>query len=91
MRLAHRDFERHEAHPEQWLLIEWPSGEAEPTKYWLSNLPAATKLKGLVALAKQRWIIERDYQELKEDLGLNQYEERAWRGFQHHATLCIAA
>ena len=91
LRPAHRDYEQHEAHPEQWLLIEWPPGEAEPAKYWLSNLPAATKLKELVALAKQRWIIERDYQELKQELGLNQYEGRDWRGFHHHATLCIAA
>ena len=91
LRPAHRDYEQHEAHPEQWLLIEWPPGEAEPTKYWLSNLPAATKLKELVALAKQRWIIERDYQELKQELGLNQYEGRGWRGFHHHGTLSIAA
>ena len=91
VRPAHRDFERHEAHPEQWLLIEWPSGEAEPAKYWLSNLPPATKLKELVAPAKQLWIIERDYQELKQELGLNQYEGRGRRGFHHHGTLCIAA
>ena len=91
VRPAHRDFERHEAYPEQWLLIEWPQGEAEPAKYWLSNLPPATKLKELVALAKHRWIIERDYQELKQELGLNQYEGRGWRGFHHHGTLCIAA
>ena len=91
MRPAHRDYEQHEAHPEQWLLIEWPQGEAEPTKYWLSNLPPETKLKELVALAKHRWIIERDYQELKQELGLNQYEGRGWRGLHHHGTLCIAA
>ncbi len=91
VRPAHRDYERHEAYPEQWLLIEWPRGEAEPTKYWLSNLPAETKRKDLVALAKHRWIIERDYQELKQELGLNQYEGRGWRGFHHHGTLCIAA
>ncbi len=55
---------------EEWLLIEWPQGEAEPTKYWFSTLPADTKLPDLVRLAKQRWIIERDYQELKQELGL---------------------
>ena len=91
VRPAHRDFEQHEAHPEQGLLIEWPRGEAEPAKYWLSNLPAAAKRNELVALAKQRWIIERDYQELNQELGLNQYEGRGWRGFHHHGTLCIAA
>ena len=65
--------------------------EAEPTKYWLSTLPAATKLKDLVRMAKHRWIIERDYEELKQELGLGHYEGRGWRGFHHHATLCIAA
>lgn len=76
---------------EEWLLIEWPSGEDEPTKYWFSNLPANIRLTKLVRLTKHRWIIERDYQELKQELGLGHYEGRGWRGFHHHATLCIAA
>jgi SRSO17 transposase len=91
VRPAHRDFERSEPYPEQWLLIEWPRAEAEPTKYWFSTLSAATKLQDLVRMAKHRWIIERDYQELKQELGLGHYEGRGWRGFHHHATLCIAA
>ncbi len=91
VRPAHRDDWRSEPHAEEWLLIEWPKGQAEPVKYWLSTLPGTTKLKHLVALAKQRWIIERDYQELKQELGLGHYEGRGWRGFHHHATLCIAA
>src|SRR6266481_7297779 len=91
VRPAHRDFERSEPYPEQWLLIEWPSEEAEPTKYWLATLPAETQLKHLAGMAKQRWIIERDYEELKQELGLGHYEGRGWRGFHHHATLCIAA
>ena len=91
IRVAHRDYERAEPHPEQWLLMEWPKGESEPTKYWLSTLPPATKLKDLVKMAKHRWIIERDYEELKQELGLGHYEGRGWRGFHHHATLCIAA
>ena len=88
---AHRDYWSSEPHPEQWLLIERPKQEAEPTKYWLSTLPASTNLSHLVRIAKQRWIIERDYQELKQELGLGHYEGRGWRGFHHHATLCIAA
>jgi SRSO17 transposase len=91
VRPAHRDFERSQPYPEQWLLIEWPNQESEPTKYWFSTLPAETKLRELVRLAKQRWIIERDYEELKQELGLGHYEGRGWRGFHHHATLCIAA
>jgi SRSO17 transposase len=77
--------------PSQWLLIEWPSDEPEPTKYWLSTLPADTALNDLVAAAKMRWRIERDYQELKQQLGLGHYEGRSWRGFHHHASLSIAA
>jgi SRSO17 transposase len=76
---------------EQWLLVEWPSEELEPTKYFLSTLPADTPIKELVRLAKLRWRIERDYQELKQELGLGHFEGRSWRGFHHHATLCIAA
>jgi SRSO17 transposase len=91
VRPAHRDEKRTEPRPEEWLLIEWPKGEAEPTKYWLSTLPGETKIQDLVRLAKQRWIIERDYQELKQELGLGHFEGRGWRGFHHHATLCIAA
>jgi SRSO17 transposase len=91
VRPAHRDDWQAEPHPEEWLLMEWPKKEEEPTKYWLSTLPATTKLKQLVALAKQRWIIEQNYEELKQELGLGHYEGRGWRGFHHHATLCIAA
>lgn len=78
-------------HPEQWLLIEWPAGDAEPLKYFLSNLPADTALNDLVATAHMRWRIERDYQDLKQELGLGHYEGRGWRGFHHHAALTIAA
>lgn len=91
VRPAHRDYWRSQPHEEEWLLIEWPNAEVEPTKYWLSTLPASTKLRDLVRLAKHRWIIERDYEELKQELGLGHYEGRGWRGFHHHATLCIAA
>jgi SRSO17 transposase len=76
---------------EEWLLIEWPEDEAGPTKYWLSTLPANISFRALVDLAKLRWRIERDYQELKQEVGLGHYEGRGWRGFHHHATLCIAA
>jgi SRSO17 transposase len=91
VRPAHRDYWQAEPHAEQWLLIEWPRNESEPTKYWISTLPPNTPLKALVKIAKQRWIIERDYQELKQELGLGHFEGRNWRGFHHHATLCIAA
>jgi SRSO17 transposase len=91
VRPAHRDYWRCEPRAEEWLLIEWPQGEVEPTKYWLSTLPDEVKLVDLVDQAKLRWRIERDYQELKQEIGLGNYEGRGWRGFHHHATLAIAA
>ncbi len=91
VRPAHRDYWRAEPHPEEWLLMEWPQQEKEPAKYWLSTLPADTAPGELVYFAKHRWIIERDYQELKQELGLGHFEGRGWRGFHHHAALCIAA
>ena len=91
VRPGHRDTQRTEPWPQEWLLIEWPDGEAEPAKYWFSNLSQRTPLQRLVLIAKARWWIERDYQELKQELGLGHYEGRNWRGFHHHASLCIAA
>jgi SRSO17 transposase len=76
IRTAHRDDWSSEPRPEEWLLIEGPRQETEPTKYWLSTLPVETKLSDFVRLAKPRWIIERDYQELKQELGLGHYEGR---------------
>ncbi len=87
IRAAHRD----ERHGEEWVLIEWPKAEKEPTKYWLSTLAHNITFERLVDLAKLRWRIERDYQELKQEIGLGHFEGRGWRGFHHHATLCIAA
>jgi SRSO17 transposase len=72
-------------------MVEWPEGDAEPAKYRLATLPADTPIAELVANAKRRWRIERDYQELKGDIGLGHYEVQGWRGFHHHATFCIAA
>jgi SRSO17 transposase len=77
--------------PEETLLIEWPNGEAAPTKYWLANVDKKISFRGLVDIAKMRWRIERDYQDLKQEIGLDHYEGRGWRGFHHHGTLCIAA
>ena len=89
--VAHRDYQLIESRPEEWLLIEWPEGEDEPTKYWLSTLPETITFGRLVDLTKLRWRIERDYQDLKQEVGLGHFEGRGWRGFHHHATLCIAA
>jgi SRSO17 transposase len=80
-----------QAMPEEWLLIEWPEGEEAPTKYWLSTLGEDIAFERLVELAKLRWRIERDYHDLKQELGLDHFEGRSWRGLHHHASLCIAA
>src|SRR5437899_8641681 len=77
--------------PEQWRLIEWPANDDEPSKYFLSTLPEDIAINELVSIAHQRWRIERDYQDLKQDFGLGHYEGRGWRGFHHHAALSIAA
>ena len=91
VRPAPRDGLRREPRGIEWILIEWPLGVADPTKYWLSTVPEDVALSELVSLAKIRWRIERDYQELKDELGLDHYEGRGWRGLHHHGVLCMAA
>jgi SRSO17 transposase len=90
-RPSSHDWNRRTPHAVEWLLIEWPESEAEPAKYWLSTMPEDTPLATLVDTTKLRWHVERDYEELKSELGLAHYEGRGWAGFHHHATLCIAA
>ena len=91
VRPAHRDEQRSAPRDTEWLLIEWPVGEAQPTKYWLSTVPHSVTLEELVRLVKIRWRIERDFEELKDELGLDHYEGRSWKGFHHHGALSIAA
>jgi len=89
--VAHRHAEGAGPGPEVWLISEWPRNESAPTKYYLSSLPATTSLRALVRFGKLRWRIERDYQELKGELGLDHFEGRTWNGFHHHVALCAAA
>jgi len=91
VRPAHRDYKRQVPREEEWLVIEWPTSEREPTKYTLSSLPRSATPEDLVRLIKLRWRVERDYQELKDELGIDHFEGRGWRGFHHHGALCIAA
>ena len=91
VRPAHRDYLQTTLRAQEWLLIEWPEGEKEPVKYFLSTAPEYASLAQLVFVAKMRWRIERDYQDLKQDFGLGHFEGRGWRGFHHHASLSIAA
>src|SRR5437763_4744901 len=73
VRPAHDDFRLAEPRAGEWLLVEWPEGEKEPAHYWLSTLPEAATPEGLVAHAKLRWRIERDFEELKQELGLGHF------------------
>jgi SRSO17 transposase len=91
VRAANRDYNRSAPRDEEWLLLEWPPEEEKPFKFWLATVPEDITFDRLVELAKLRWRIERDYQEMKQELGLGHFEGRGWRGFHHHATLCIAA
>jgi SRSO17 transposase len=91
VRVAHRHAEGAGPGPEVWLVSEWPRTESAPTKYYLSSLPATTSLRALVRFGKLRWRIERDYQELKGELGLDHFEGRTWNGFHHHVALCAGA
>src|SRR5262249_21192382 len=91
VRPAHRLSAGQEPLARCWLIAEWPAGEAEPTKYFFSNLPAPTTLLQLVRTAKSRWWIEHSYKELKDELGLDHFEGRGWQGWQHHVTLVLLA
>jgi SRSO17 transposase len=91
IRTAHRHDSGTPPGDEQWLLCEWPVGDEAPSRFWLATLPADTSVRKLVRLAKLRWRVERDYQEMKQEIGLDHYEGRTWRGFHHHATLCAVA
>ena len=87
VRAAHRDRPR----AEEWLIIEWARDADEPAHYWFSNLPEDMRWQPMVDTVMSRWRIERDYLELKQELGLGHFEGRNWSGFHHHASLCVAA
>jgi SRSO17 transposase len=86
----HKALPAEDPRSEEWLLIEWPKSEKKPTKYSLTTLPKDISFARMVDTSKLRWRIERDYEELKQEVGLGHFEGRGWRGFHHHATLCIA-
>jgi SRSO17 transposase len=91
IRTAHHHHKSWPPGAEQWLVCEWPSAESAPQKFLLSTLPETASLRTLVRFAKLRWRVERDYQEMKQEIGLDHFEGRSWRGFHHHGALCAAA
>jgi SRSO17 transposase len=72
-----------------WLLIEWPEGEKEPTKYALTTLPRTMATKQIVRTLKERWRTEAVYQEMKGELGLDHFEGRSFRGWHHHLSIVL--
>jgi SRSO17 transposase len=84
--------DRDDGHPREpeWLLVEWPRGEPSPTKYVLSTLPASISAKRMVATVKSRWRIERSYEDMKGELGLDHYEGRSFVGWHHHISVVLA-
>jgi len=90
VRSAERHTKGRRPSEELWLISEWRPGNNE-RKFYFSDLPASTPYKELVRLVKLRWRVERDYQEMKGEVGLDHFEGRTWRGFHHHVTLCAAA
>lgn len=91
VRSAHRASHGKPPGPERWLVFEWPEGDSAPSHYFLSSMPADTELAELARVAKHRWRVERDYQDAKQEVGLEHYEGRRWVGFNHHLTICMAA
>lgn len=91
VRHAHRAVAGRPPGPEEWLLIEWPEGEEAPTHYYLCSLDKEISIAEMSILAKLRWRVERDYQDAKQEVGLEHYEGRRWTGFLHHLTICTAA
>lgn len=75
--------------PERWLIIERLSDGT--FKYYVSSFPPTASLKKMVRLAHQRYKVEQGYQQLKEELGLDHFEGRSWRGLHHHIALCFMA
>ena len=85
---AHGDVDPHEQRA-LWLIAEWRDGEVEPKHFFLAKLPHEAAKKRLVRLAKERWRTERAYQDLKDELGLDHFEGRRFRGWHHHVSVVL--
>ena len=77
--------------PEIWLLAQRPVGSRKILKYFFIHLPTTTALKRLVWIAHQRWAIEQQYQQLKDELGLDHFEGRSYPGWNRHVALTAVA
>jgi SRSO17 transposase len=89
VKVAHDDGTAVSEREPLWLVIEWPEGEAKPTKYVLTTLPRRMSKKQIIRTLKERWRTERAYEELKGELGLDHFEGRSWRGWHHHVSVVL--
>jgi SRSO17 transposase len=85
------DWRRRVVAPEIWLLCQRDLGTTPETKYYFVHLPATASLKALVRLTHQRWAIEQQYAELKDELGLDHFEGRSYHGWHRHVALTAIA
>jgi len=85
LRLAGGDLER------VWLVVDWPKGDPEPYHYYLAHLHRPPTKARCLKLSRSRWHVEQYFQRAKDDLGLDHFEGRSWRGFHHHLVLSALA
>jgi SRSO17 transposase len=85
LRQAQGDLER------VWLVVDWPAGDPEPYHYYLAHLHRPPTQARCLKLSRSRWHIEQYFQRSKDDLGLDHFEGRSWRGFHHHLVLSALA
>jgi SRSO17 transposase len=76
---------------EAWLVVDWPEGQAEAYHYYLAHLHRPPTAGRMLRLSRSRWNIEQYFQRAKDDLGLDHYEGRSWRGFHHHLVMSVLA
>ena len=74
-----------------WLVVDWPQGETEPYHYYLAEFKGRPTKARCLGLSRSRWHIEQYFQRAKDDLGLDHFEGRSWRGFHHHLALSAVA
>lgn len=74
-----------------WLVVDWPAGHAEPYHYYVAHLDRPLTKARCLKLSRSRWHIEQYFQRSKDDLGLDHFEGRSWRGFHHHLVLSAIA
>jgi SRSO17 transposase len=74
-----------------WLVVDWPAGDPEPYHYYLAHLHRPPSRARCLKLSRSRWHVEQYYQRSKDDLGLDHFEGRSWRGFHHHLVLSAVA